>query len=224
MDVCRRLADADPQTKELPAACKEACPNAESVTKAQETAMMGAMMPHMAKMQTMQSKMQTMHGKNPTPAQMKTMMDGMMPMYEALFTVVFQIMCTNKATYLCMTTNHAVCTDKPQDQSEISMGVSIDDPAKMAKDYGPVLGCICDVCPGAKKCDDDRHGKYGLKYGLWAEWLAAGGSSTAGAQSDGDRSALKAQCVQLGISTGATLAPVTTVMKIAGIDFAKSQK
>lgn len=141
MDGYRRLMGHDAALT-LPAACKSACPNAESTMSGLKGKMMGAMMPHA---QALSESMSGSMGGQKTPAEVKAMMEKMMPMLKDILKVTFQDMCVNKASYVCMTTNEAVCMDKNQ----ISTGMDFNNPATMAKSYGPVLGCICDACPGS---------------------------------------------------------------------------
>jgi hypothetical protein len=260
MDGHRRLAGQDALLT-LPAACKSACPSAESTMNGLKSKMMAAMMPHAQALASMSSNT----GGKTTPAELKATMEKMMPMLKDILKITFQDMCANKATYVCMTTNQAVCMD----QNQISTGMDFNNPAAMAKSYGPVLGCICDACPGSLQVYTD------LSTSLMSVLLTAfssmgqnsnnaaqpeeikqemmkamcpfaglercfaanpnqcsaitqgnqmgSGMAGVGLSSGSNMSALKVECGKMGISTqsGTALTPVTTEMKITGIDFAK---
>lgn len=129
----------------LPADCKAKCPNLEAGLKGLEKKMSDAMMPHFSAIQKVQQDMAG--GGDPTPQQVTAMMKQFMPVFKDILTATFEDMCTNKANYLCMMTNAEVCTPAGQ---QPSMGMSMDDPMSMSKDYGPMLGCMCDKCPSSR--------------------------------------------------------------------------
>jgi hypothetical protein len=148
----RRL-DAHSMTKELPAACKAACPNLEAMMKGLEQKMMSAMIPHMAAMQEMQGSSGS--GASQGMDDMAKMMEAMMPMLKAILQVTFDDMCVNKDSYVCMVANMEKCQEQSATGTVTMPGMSYNDPVAMAKDYGPQLNCFCDTCPGARKAYTD---------------------------------------------------------------------
>jgi len=132
----------------IPAACKAKCPDTEAVMKALEKKMMAAMTPHASVIMKASTDMEKNGDKGATPAQLAEMIGAMEPMMKDILKVTFADMCTNRPAYVCLQTNADVCVKN--DPNSMSLGVSLDDPMAMSKDYGPMLGCMCDKCQGAQ--------------------------------------------------------------------------
>lgn len=129
----------------LPEACKAACPGAEAVMNGLQQKMMTAMEPYAADM----AGMMTSQGSGSTD--LKAMMEKMEPMMKAMIEVTFEDMCQNAASYECIMSNPSACSDDSSSSMSSMMNPMANDPRSMANQYGPVLECICNVCPGSKK-------------------------------------------------------------------------
>jgi hypothetical protein len=147
----RRLQLGGQLTISLPQTCKDECPSAESAMLELQEKMLKAIIPHAQTMASLQSNRGIgSDSASMSAAEIKNIMDKMTPMMKDLLQVVFQDLCKNKNSYACMAAHTESCTDA----GTPTMGLS-PDPVTMVKDYGATLGCLCDVCPGARQAFAD---------------------------------------------------------------------
>lgn len=180
----RRLQQQAP----LPEACKTKCPQAEAMMQGLQQKMTSAMLPHA-------SALASASGSGSTD--MAAMMKVMKPLMKSIMEITFQDMCENKATYTCMTTNQKECFA----DSSSNMGmVSFSDPAGMAKQYGPVLNCFCDVCPGSKQAYADMTSTIMSALLNALSSLGSGGGSQSTQTGAVEQDMLKAMCPIVGMT------------------------
>merc|ERR1719305_2100652 len=130
-------------------------------------------------------------GGQKTPAEVKAMMEKMMPMLKDILKVTFQDMCVNKASYVCMTTNEAVCMDKNQ----ISTGMDSNNPAQPEEIKKEMMQAMCPFA-GLERCFAANPNQCSS---ITQGNQIASGMSGVGLSSGSNLTALKAECGKMGI-------------------------
>lgn len=184
----------------LPSACTAACPSADNMMKGLQEKMLGAMMKHQDVMQSM-AQSSPSGGENTDFSQIAKMLEKLTPMYSDIMTVTFDDMCANQESYQCLVTNADKCNTESQ-------GMNMNDPASMAKDFGPQAKCFCDVCPGARKAYAEMSSKMmGLfmnamtsAFGAMASGGDGNSSDSSGEFSSLEKDVMAAFCPMVGMT------------------------